>query len=414
MSNPKQTYRIAAIDLGTVSSRLVLAEVRGGAILSSRKHTEITDLGEGVDATGRFCAAAVERVATACAGFVEEARAFGAECVCTTCTSAARDAENAEGLLSRLRELGLKPQVIAGTTEARLTFFGVAHDFEGERILVADSGGGSTELASGTYAVEPPAFELDGVRSLDIGCRRVTEKFLASDPAAPEQIEAASAWAEEQFAAYWNERAAGEGVGASVDDDGAADASAGASFVSVSESNEPVGPDAASSEGVGDDHVASSAAPVVSKGNDSASSDAPSSESVSSSPAQATVPAASRPERLVAVGGTVTTLVAMVHELKTYDPTFVHLHELSLAEVERAIEVMSGLTAEQIAGLPGIQPKRAHVILAGALVIRALMRTGGYSTLTVSENSLLAGMAATINEVLDGQPTTIGWTPELS
>ncbi len=414
MSNPEQTYRIAAIDLGTVSSRLVLAEVRGGAILSSRKHTEITDLGEGVDATGRFCAAAVERVATACAGFVEEARAFGAERVCTTCTSAARDAENAEDLLGRLRGLGLKPQVIAGTTEARLTFFGVAHDFEGERILVADSGGGSTELASGTYAVEPPAFELDGVRSLDIGCRRVTEKFLASDPATLEQIEAASAWAEEQFAAYWNERAADEGVAA--DDGDAVDPSAGASFVSVSESNEPVGPVAASSEGVGDDHVASSAAPVASKGNDPVSSDAASAESASASPAAAanSAPATSRPERLVAVGGTVTTLVAMVHELKTYDPAFVHLHDLSLSEVERAIEVMSGLTAERIAGLPGIQPKRARVILAGALVIRALMRTGGYGALTVSENSLLAGMAATINEVLDGQPTTIGWTPELS
>lgn len=407
MSNPEQTYRIAAIDLGTVSSRLVLAEVCGGAILSSRKHTEITDLGEGVDATGRFCAAAVERVATACAGFVEEARAFGAERVCTTCTSAARDAENAEDLLGRLRELGLKPQVIAGTTEARLTFFGVAHDFEGERILVADSGGGSTELASGTYAVEPPAFELDGVRSLDIGCRRVTEKFLASDPATHEQIEAASAWAEEQFDAYWNERAADEGVGAS-----AAGVVADTPAAPVAGTS-----DSASAEGVGDDHVASSAAPVVSKGNDPVGPDVASAESatpVSANSAAVVNSAASRPERLVAVGGTVTTLVAMVHQLKTYDPAFVHLHDLSLSEVERAIEVMSALTAEQIADLPGIQPKRARVILAGALVIRALMRTGGYSTLTVSENSLLAGMAATINEVLDGQPTTIGWTPELS
>ena len=66
-------YKVAAIDLGTVSSRLVLAQVEGGAIVGSSKHTEITDLGEGVDATGRFCEAAVERVLAACRIFVDEA-----------------------------------------------------------------------------------------------------------------------------------------------------------------------------------------------------------------------------------------------------------------------------------------------------------------------------------------------------
>ena len=110
--------------------------------------------------------------------FVDEARAFGAVCVCTTCTSAARDASNAALLLDGLRELGLKPQVIPGEVEARLTFFGVAHDFAGERIIVADSGGGSTELARGVYAPERGVFVLEGTRSLDIGCRRVTERLL--------------------------------------------------------------------------------------------------------------------------------------------------------------------------------------------------------------------------------------------
>lgn len=170
MTNCKR-YKVAAIDLGTVSSRLVLAQVEGGAIVESSKHTEITDLGEGVDATGRFCEAAVERVLAACRMFVDEARAFGAACICTTCTSAARDASNAALLLDGLRDLGLEPQVIPGEVEARLTFFGVAHDFAGERIIVADSGGGSTELATGVYAPEPWAvFALEGTRSLDIGC----------------------------------------------------------------------------------------------------------------------------------------------------------------------------------------------------------------------------------------------------
>ena len=121
-----------------------------------------------------------------------------------------------------------------------------------------------------------------------------------------------------------------------------------------------------------------------------------------------------RAERLVAVGGTVTTLVALVHELEPYDSNFVHLRELSMEQISAAIERMSALDVAGIAALPGVQSKRAGVILAGAVVIRELMRAGGYKTLTVSENSLLAGMAATINETLDGTTPTIGWTPSLS
>ena len=110
----------------------------------------------------------------------------------------------------------------------------------------------------------------------------------------------------------------------------------------------------------------------------------------------------------------VTTLVALVHELEPYDSNFVHLRELSMEQISAAIERMSALDVAGIAALPGVQPKRASVILAGAVVIRELMRAGGYKTLTVSENSLLAGMAATINEVLDGATPTIAWTPTLS
>jgi len=190
MTHCDKRYKVAAIDLGTVSSRLVLAQVEDGAIVESSKHTEITDLGEGVDATGRFCEAAVERVLAACRMFVDEARAFGAACICTTCTSAARDASNAALLLDGLRELGLEPQVIPGEVEARLTFFGVAHDFAGERIIVADSGGGSTELATGVYAPERGVFALEGTRSLDIGCRRVTERFFSALPPSTDELAA--------------------------------------------------------------------------------------------------------------------------------------------------------------------------------------------------------------------------------
>ena len=160
--------KLAAIDLGTVSSRLLCATMRDGAIVESRKHTVITDLGEGVDARGVFSAAAIERVMDACREFVDETRSYGASRVCTTLTSAARDVSNGDALLEQLGDLGLEPQVIPGEVEARLTFYGVAHDFPGERIAVADSGGGSTEIVVGTYAPssEGDAFALECARSL--------------------------------------------------------------------------------------------------------------------------------------------------------------------------------------------------------------------------------------------------------
>lgn len=323
-----RTFRIAAVDLGTVSSRLALAEVTDGVIASLQKRTVITDLGEGVDATGVFADSAVQRVLDACEGFMRDIAAFKPDRVCTTLTSAARDVSNGERLLRELEALGLRPQVIPGEVEARLTFYGVAHDFPGQRIVVADSGGGSTELAVGSYT--PGAqLSLDHVQSLNIGCRRVTERFLTSDPAGADERSAAAEWIHPQFAAYWG------------------------------------------------------ALPQ-------------------------------HPDRLVAVGGTVTTLVAIVNELKVYDSHFVHLRDLTLEQVDSCIERMRGLRVEEIAQLSGIQAKRAPVILAGAITIRELMVSGGYDRLTVSENSLLAGMAETIYEVLSGQEPAIGWTPELS
>lgn len=321
------TVKIAAIDLGTVSSRLLCAEMSNGQITASTKRTVITDLGERVDATGVFAPAAIDRVTQACTEFVRKAREFGAHHVCCTLTSAARDVSNGNELLDRLRDLGLVPQVIPGEVEARLTFYGVAHDFANERIAVADSGGGSTELVVGRAS--DGGLELDCAESLNIGCRRVTERFFSSVPPSADELDKAAAWARAQFEPYW----------------------AGL---------------------------------------------------------------ANRPERLVAVGGTVTTLVAMVHELAVYDSHFVHLRDLTIEQVEDGIDRMRSLTVKQIAQLPGIQAKRAPVILAGAIVVRELMRAGGYGRLTVSENSLLAGAAATICEAAVSGRTVIGWIPELS
>lgn len=321
--------KVAAIDLGTVSSRLLCVTIRDGAIVDSRKSTVITDLGEGVDATGLFALAAIDRVIAACDEFVDEIRAYGASYVSTTLTSAARDVSNGDALLDRLRALGLKPEVISGRIEARLTFYGVAHDFPGERIAVADSGGGSTELVVGACvpAGLNAGLELERVESLNIGCRRVTERFFSKMPPRADELERAVAWMRPRFKAYWD-----------------------------------------------------------------------------------TLP--SRPDRLVAVGGTVTSLVAFARGLVEYDSRFVHLQNLTMEQVDDAIDFMRGLYVEEIAALPGIQEKRAPVILAGALTMRELMRAGGYNRLTVSENSLLAGVAATMFEAIQTKETAIGWRPE--
>lgn len=323
-----RTMRVATIDIGTVSSRLLLATLEDGRIASSSKRTHITDLGEGVDATGRLLDEAISRVLAACAEFAQLINEFDPCATVLTLTSAARDASNGAVLLDGLRGLGFSPQVIPGEVEGRLTFLGVARDFEGERIAVADSGGGSTEVVVGSY-VEGEPLAVEALRSLDVGCRRVTERFALAGPVDEACVEEAARWARGEFDGYW-----------------------------------------------------------------------------------ASLPV--RPDRLVAVGGTVTTLVAMARRMAVYDSSQVHLSVLALDEVERAVERLRALGAEDIARLPGIQPKRAPVILGGALVVRELMRAGGYRDLTVSENSLMAGMAATVFETVEGVSPTIGWSPAIS
>ena len=348
----QEPVKVAAVDLGTVTSRLLLATVQNGAITSSEKTSYITDLGQGVDATGELAPEAVGRVASACEDFAARIAAFKPQATGLTLTSAARDARHGAVLLDRLRALGFNPQIIPGEVEARLTFFGVAVDFPGERIAVADPGGGSTEIALGSCA--GGALALDRAQSLNIGCRRVTEKFLAHTPPAPDEIAAADAWIAPQFSAYWDAAR----TGFPEDEKNPATAAAQAA-----------GPQAA--------------------------------------------PAA-LPDRLVAVGGTVTTMVAMLHELDPYDSAFVHLHDLSLPEVEACVERLSSLTIAEIAALPGIQAKRAPVMLGGALIIRQLLATGGYGKLTVSENGLLVGLARTVAEASAHGKTTVGWVPALS
>ena len=199
---------LAAIDIGTVTARLALAQVEDGRVIRMAKYTEIVNLGEGVDTTKRLLPEAIHRCVGCVSSYVDHARKEGAEAVVCTLTSAARDAENAPDLGMGLASLGLEPMIIPGEIEGALTFLGVSHDFENHRILVADSGGGSTELVVGTLAGQPAAqgagqqlggqqlegqqLDINFVESVDLGCRRLAERFnLSSDHPSAEDIDGA-------------------------------------------------------------------------------------------------------------------------------------------------------------------------------------------------------------------------------
>ena len=194
---------LAAIDIGTVTARLALAQVEDGRVIRMAKYTEIVNLGEGVDTTKRLLPEAIHRCVGCVSSYVDHARKEGAEAVVCTLTSAARDAENAPDLGMGLASLGLEPMIIPGEIEGALTFLGVSHDFENHRILVADSGGGSTELVVGTLAGQSAAqgagqqlggqqLDINFVESVELGCRRLTERFnLSSDHPSAEDIEGA-------------------------------------------------------------------------------------------------------------------------------------------------------------------------------------------------------------------------------
>ena len=335
--------RLACIDIGTVTARLAVADVEAGRVVRLAKRSEICNLGEGVDATGRLRQEAMERVFACVRSYVESARESGAVAACCTLTSAARDAENSRELGAALDSLGLDPLIIPGEVEGALTFLGVAQDFRDHRILVADNGGGSTELACGRLASDG-TFDLDFVRSVNVGCRRVTEKYLSAAPVpAAEDLAAAHEFAAAAFAPVIEEG----GLWA-----------------------------------VGTERAGERARGLA-------------------------------PEVLVVCGGTVTSLVAVDLELDPYDPARVHLAQLSRGRVEELEARLAGLTVEGRAALPGIQAKRAPVILGGAVAVSELMRQTGFDCLTASESDLLFGLALAAEAALSGADSPVVWKPTM-
>jgi exopolyphosphatase / guanosine-5'-triphosphate,3'-diphosphate pyrophosphatase len=180
--------RVAAIDCGTNSIRLLVAEVEGDRLTDVSRRMEIVRLGEGVDRTGQLAPAAIERTRVALAGYAAELRDAGAERIRMVATSASRDASNADDFRAMvLATLGVEPEVISGDEEARLSFTGAVRGLDTPGpYLVVDIGGGSTEFVTGTHEVERAI-------SVDIGCVRMTERHLPDDPPGSCEVAAARA-----------------------------------------------------------------------------------------------------------------------------------------------------------------------------------------------------------------------------
>lgn len=342
---------LAAIDIGTVTARLALAQVEDGRVIRMAKYTEIVNLGVGVDKTKRLLPEAIHRCVGCVSSYVDHARKEGAEAVVCTLTSAARDAENAPDLGMGLASLGLEPMIIPGEIEGALTFLGVSHDFENHRIFVADSGGGSTELVVGTLASQPAAqgagqsaaqavdqllggqqLDINFVESVDLGCRRLTERFnLSTDHPSAEDIDGAH-----QMAAQMMSEAIGR--------------------------------------------------------------------------AQQQCAA---PELLVGVGGTVTSLIAIRDHLDPYDPSKVHLNHISIDEVSQIEGLLASKTLKEREDITGLQAKRAPVMLAGTILLAELMKNLGFKHLVVSESDLLFGLVITAAAVHQGKQSPVIWQPIL-
>lgn len=176
---------VAAIDIGSNSVRLLVVDAGGGELC---REMHITRLAEGVDRDGRLGAAPIARTLEVLEAYGATLRQLGAQRVRCTGTSAARDAQNREEFFARVEQaVGCRPELLSGNAEAALAFAGATADQPAARapFVTLDIGGGSTEFAFGSSAPEHSV-------SLDIGCVRVTERFLASDPPAPAELTAAS------------------------------------------------------------------------------------------------------------------------------------------------------------------------------------------------------------------------------
>jgi len=305
----RASREVAAIDIGTNTVLLVIAAPDAAGPRPLLERATITRLGEGVDRTRRLAPAAVERNLACLRAYAEELRAHGSPLLDVVGTSALRDAEGADAFLDEAeRILGVRPRVIAGDEEARLTFRGSLSGLRlSGKLLVFDVGGGSTELIVGEAT---PGAEPSSRVSLNIGSVRLYERFVRSDPPAPTELEVVS-----------------EHIRTELD----------------------------------------GAEPLLRLAREA-------------------------PITLVGVAGTVTTLKTLELGLPAYDSARVHGAVLTLSAVESACAKLASLPLSERIQLPGLEPKRADVIVAGALIVRDLMRRAGAVETVVSDRGVRFGL----------------------
>jgi exopolyphosphatase/guanosine-5'-triphosphate,3'-diphosphate pyrophosphatase len=327
--------RVAAIDCGTNSLRLLVADVdpEAGRLTDVDRRMEIVRLGQGVDSTGRLAPEALERTLRALRGYARIIGDRSAVAVRMVATSATRDAANAADFVHGVSGvLGLEPEVLSGEEEAYLSFVGATAEFGGGSArpgggpyLVVDIGGGSTEFVVGdgqapaerAPAERAPADLITGAVgptgvsavSVDIGCVRLTERHLHSDPPRPAEISAAAA-----------------------DIDAALDAVARALPVDTART-------------------------------------------------------------LVGLAGSVTTVAGLALGLGEYDSARIHHARVSAAQVAAQTRRLLSQTRQERAALGVMHPGRVDVIGGGAMVLDQIMQRFGFGDVLASEHDILDGIA---------------------
>jgi exopolyphosphatase/guanosine-5'-triphosphate,3'-diphosphate pyrophosphatase len=291
---------VGAVDLGTNSTRLLVADVRAGTLREIARSLRITRLGEDVDTRRKLLPTAIARVRNVLTDYRRELDALGAEGTLAVATSAVRDAENGEAFLGEVEwSYGFSTRLLSGDEEASLTYRGVA---AGRQIdpgtLIVDIGGGSTELIL-----------LDRHVSIDVGCVRLTERFGEDADTAGRYVDATL-------------------------------------------------PDWTVSGAIG-------------------------------------------------VAGTVTSLAALDLGLVDYDAERVHGHVLSAAAVGQQLDRLAALPLEERRELPGLEPERAPVIVAGAAILRAVLHRYHLTAIEASEHDLLHGAALAAAELPPGDEDAV-------
>jgi exopolyphosphatase/guanosine-5'-triphosphate,3'-diphosphate pyrophosphatase len=307
--------RVAAVDLGTNSTRLLVADVDDGRVDDVVRTTKVTRLGEGVDERHRLLPLPVTRVRNVLTDFRRTAESLGAERTLAIATSAVRDAENGEAFLGEVEwSYGFATRLLSGHDEALMTFRGVTTERELDAdTVILDVGGGSTELVAGGP---------DGVRwhdSLDIGSVRLTERFLHSDPPTGDELSACAA----AVRALLAERVP--------------------------------------------DEIRSAARSAV------------------------------------GVAGTITSIAALALGLEEYDRERVHGFRLTAKALDVELQRLAAMPVEERKTIRSLDPDRAPVIVAGAVIAQQALAFFGLDSLEISERDILDGAALAAAELPEAE-----------